>query len=262
MSANRTLQIIGVIIIFASITAVAIFTQAAITSAVDINQPARTDVETDIAAISQTGGHIVEIPFSAGRQGTLFEYFTPSSVSIQTGDTVTWVNRDTVGHTVTSVAFNSDQIWPQTEESKGNSTFSHTFDRNGVYSYFCQIHPYMSGTVYVDAEETQRQLLSTVDTDVQNIIVEMPYDTAYHYNFDQGFFIPANTIVPAGARVTWINNDYVAHTATATDGSFDTTVLDPRESKSLVIDKEGRIAYYCRIHPWMQASLTVTSTGQ
>jgi len=94
---------------------------------------------------------------------------------------------------------------------------------------------------------------------LENIIVEMPAGSAYRYKFEQGFFIPANTYLSAGSRVTWVNHDYVAHTATATDGSFDTNVVDPRESKTLIISEPpGRIAYYCRIHPWMQASLTVT----
>lgn len=255
MSRNRILQVIGVIVIASSIVTVAAFAQSAV-----VGRPAETG-ETGVTTVSQTGGNTVAIPAGAGQQRTMFDYFSPSSISIPAGESVTWVNRDTVGHTVTSVAFNSGQIWPQSEESQGNSSFTHTFDRRGVYSYFCQIHPYMSGTVYVDAEETQRQLVSTVD-DLGNIIVEMPQDAAYHNNFDHGFFIPANTLVPAGARVTWINNDYVAHTATATDGSFDTAMLEPRESKTLVMDSEGRIAYYCRIHPWMQASLTVTPAEQ
>jgi plastocyanin len=169
-----------------------------------------------------------------------------------------------VGHTVTSVAFNSGQIWPQAEYNandksnmQGSPTYSHTFDRKGVYSYFCQIHPYMSGTVYVDSDETQRSLISTVDPSHNNIVIEMPQNAAYEAKFDQGFFIPANALVPAGSRVTWTNYDYVAHTATATDGSFDTDVVEPLESKTLVINEIGRMAYYCAIHPWMQGSLTV-----
>lgn len=250
MAWDRALQVAGVAIIVISIVAVTGFTQAA-KSPPDSGRSAGTNV----AGVSQ--GNTVEIPLGAGDRGTLFAYFSPDSIEIAAGDTVTWVNRDAVSHTVTSVAFNSGQIWPQADSGMGSPTFSHTFGKKGVYSYFCQIHPYMSGTVYVDSQETQRQLASTTDASRGNIVVEMPQGSAYEYKFDQGFFIPANAFVPVGSRVTWVNNDYVAHTATGADGSFDTKIVEPRESKTLVVDQTGRIAYYCRIHPWMQASLTV-----
>jgi plastocyanin len=298
---NKALQIAGIAIIAASILVLFPITQSAARSSggsayyqqvaksyynsdqktnVQASGVFSTDPGPSLSSSSASGlnsqhVHSVEIPFSAGRKGTLFDYYFPSSISVKTGETVRWENRDAVMHTVTSVAFNSGQIWPQSPrtsptttaaEDKDNgqttseksSVFSHTFDRKGVYSYFCQIHPYMSGTVYVDAEETQRRLTSTDNPRIENLIVEMPQDAAYHYKFEQGFFIPANALATAGSRITWVNKDYVAHTATATDGSFDTEVVDPLESKSLVINEVGRIAYYCDIHPWMQASLTMT----
>ncbi len=162
-------------------------------------------------------------------------------------------------YTVMSVAFNSSAIYPKDSEEE-SSTFNFTFDRPGVYSYFCQIHPHMSGTVYAGTEETQRRLVSVNHYPIKNTIIEMPYDTAYNNKFEQGFFIPANTYVESNSRVTWVNNDYVSHTATATDNSFDTQEIQPRESKTLTISQgPKRIAYYCQIHPWMQASLTISS---
>jgi len=203
----------------------------------------------------QSSSLTVQIPSGAGKPNNLFEYFEPSSIHIKKGDTITWINKDTVSHTVTAARLNSGLIWPELS-TLGKSNYSHTFDHSGVYSYFCQIHPYMSGTVYVDTEETQRQLVST-SGDKVNIIVEMPMGTAYE-NYYNHYFIPANTIVPIGGTITWINNDYVPHTATAADNSFDTKIIDPFGSKSMVFNNEGRIAYYCKIHPWMQASITVT----
>jgi plastocyanin len=207
---------------------------------------------------NQTQSHFtVQIPFGAGKPANLFEYYTPSSIHIKKGDSITWINNDAVSHTVTAARLNSGLIWPQ-ESKEGKSDFSHTFDQSGIFSYFCQIHPYMSGTVYVDVEETQRQLISTIDDNKVNVIVEMPMGTAYE-NYYNHYFIPANAFVQVGGTITWINNDYVPHTATAADNSFDTKTIDPFGSKSLVFTNEGRIAYYCKIHPWMQASITVTS---
>jgi len=207
--------------------------------------------------INQRQNHFnIEIPFGAGKPANLFEYYTPSSIHIKKGDSITWVNNDAVSHTVTAAQLNSGLIWPQGSKF-GISNFTYTFDNSGIISYFCQIHPYMSGTVYVNVTETQRELVSTIGDKV-NVFVEMPIDTAYENYYDH-YFIPANTFVPIGGTITWVNNDYVPHTATAADNSFDTKIIVPFGSKSLEFTNEGRIAYYCKIHPWMQASITVTS---
>lgn len=50
----------------------------------------------------------------------------------------------------------------------------------------------------------------------------------------RGFaFSPGNLQVPVGATVTWTNGDDVPHTATATDGSWDTGTLDKGQKKSI-----------------------------
>lgn len=58
--------------------------------------------------------------------------------------TVTWINEDTVLHTVTSLtnSFDSQMIAP------GNS-FVHTFYDSGYYDYYCTLHPYMTGAVNI-----------------------------------------------------------------------------------------------------------------
>lgn len=72
--------------------------------------------------------------------------FSPSSVSVRAGQTVTWVNQDSATHDVTSTGgpaqFASGPL------AQGQS-FSQTFSAPGTYSYFCSIHPQMTGTVTV-----------------------------------------------------------------------------------------------------------------
>jgi plastocyanin len=201
----------------------------------------------------------VRIVLGAGEPKTVPLPFSPGSLVVHTGDTVKWINQDNVAHTVTSTYFNSGMISPNAASSNSSSTFTHKFDKSGTYSYFCQIHPYMSGTIYVDVQETQRQLVSTNHPGQNNLAIEMPRNAAYQNNFGP-YFIPANAIIPSGSRVTWVNHDFIAHTATAGDAiSFDTEAVLPTESKTLIVNGTGRIAYYCEIHPWMQASLTIVS---
>ena len=70
--------------------------------------------------------------------------FTPADISVAPGTTVTWTNNDDVAHTVTA----SDNAFGSTALETGNS-FSFTFTQPGTYTYFCSIHPFMTGRVTV-----------------------------------------------------------------------------------------------------------------
>ena len=76
----------------------------------------------------------------------------------------------------------------------------------------------------------------------------------------QGFsFNPAHITVKRGTRVTWINRDMTKHTATASNGAFDSGILRPGQSYSHTFKTAGRTnKYHCEIHPFMRGSVTVT----
>ncbi len=70
--------------------------------------------------------------------------YSPNPLDVEIGQTVTWVNDDSVIHTVTSTDGTFDSNILQRAQ-----TFSHTFDREGRYPYYCTLHPTMVGTVSV-----------------------------------------------------------------------------------------------------------------
>jgi plastocyanin len=70
-------------------------------------------------------------------------------------------------------------------------------------------------------------------------------------------FEPGNLEVPAGARVTWTNDDAAPHDATARDGYWETERLSEDESDSLELARPGTYDYYCSIHPGMKARVVV-----
>ena len=70
--------------------------------------------------------------------------FTPQALTVHPGTKVTWVNKDDVPHTVTSVDKKFGSRALDTDEQ-----FSFTFSAPGTYSYFCSIHPHMTGKVIV-----------------------------------------------------------------------------------------------------------------
>src|SRR3954463_12579134 len=71
-------------------------------------------------------------------------FFSPASVTIAVGDTVTWHNTGQAPHNATGDggSFSTPTI------NHGESA-SHTFDSAGTFSYICTIHPNMKGTVRV-----------------------------------------------------------------------------------------------------------------
>jgi plastocyanin len=70
-------------------------------------------------------------------------------------------------------------------------------------------------------------------------------------------FGPPSLSVAAGTTVTWTNADGAAHTATADDGSFDSSSIAPGATFSQAFETAGTFAYHCSIHPNMTATIQV-----
>jgi plastocyanin len=70
--------------------------------------------------------------------------FSPMSLQVTAGTTVTWTNLDPEPHTIHSVddAFRSGAL-------DQNDSFTFKFDKPGTYRYVCSIHPQMVATVVV-----------------------------------------------------------------------------------------------------------------
>jgi len=74
----------------------------------------------------------------------------------------------------------------------------------------------------------------------------------------KGFsFQPDVLKVKVGAKVTWTNDDTVAHTVTADTNSFASGNLQPGGSFSFTFTRPGTYAYHCSIHPSMHGSVVV-----
>lgn len=89
------------------------------------------------------------------------EWYAPTKISIKLGDTITWINDDREGHTVTSGKGSGRFGWMSDDYGTVDGYFdsgrflpgdswSFTFDRIGNIPYFCTIHPWMEGIVVVE----------------------------------------------------------------------------------------------------------------
>jgi uncharacterized membrane protein len=74
-------------------------------------------------------------------------------------------------------------------------------------------------------------------------------------------FQPAELTVHPGETVEFKNEDIVAHTVTADDGSFDSGLIQPGSSWKMTVQKTGTLAYHCTPHPNMKATLVTSSGG-
>ncbi|GAB4442596.1 MAG: hypothetical protein OHK0015_41400 [Chloroflexi bacterium OHK40] len=61
-------------------------------------------------------------------------------------------------------------------------------------------------------------------------------------------FEPIEIRIKAGTTVLFPNNGQKQHSATAVDGSFDTGLYGPGETRSLTFDTPGSFRYYCVLH--------------
>jgi plastocyanin len=75
------------------------------------------------------------------------------------------------------------------------------------------------------------------------------------------YFSPGSITVEPGTTVTWVNQGQAPHTATQTDGAFDSGTLQPGESYSYTFNQAGTYAYYCQIHPDMTGTIVVSGGG-
>lgn len=72
-------------------------------------------------------------------------------MSVAVGTTVTWINEDSVFHTITSGSSNGTTATPNGEfdscEVQTGETYAHTFDTPGTFDFYCTLHPWMIGQI-------------------------------------------------------------------------------------------------------------------
>ena len=70
-------------------------------------------------------------------------------------------------------------------------------------------------------------------------------------------YTPWQVYAHVGDTIEWMNDDIVAHTATARNGDWD-VMVQPNGKASVTLKSAGTIDYYCRLHPNMGGSIAVS----
>ncbi|MGB7953235.1 MAG: plastocyanin/azurin family copper-binding protein [Candidatus Nitrosopolaris sp.] len=148
MSTQKSIAILGIVAVIALGASLGSLPYALV-SAQQTNSSSTTSTNS-------TGGNSVSIVPNASTLAN--KAFAPNPLNAKVGDTVTWTNKDTIFHTVTSGTgpsdtthgkeFDSGLSGPTALTTQGK-TFSHKFMTAGEFPYFCQLHPTMVGKVVV-----------------------------------------------------------------------------------------------------------------
>jgi plastocyanin len=111
---------------------------------------------TATAAIPAYAAEEIAADITQGSSSKTLDAFSPNPANVHIGDIVTWTNRDSIPHTVTS-GINGRPDGRFDSSPNFNplilplAAFSHTFTESGGYPYYCSLHPNMIGTVIVAA---------------------------------------------------------------------------------------------------------------
>ena len=73
-------------------------------------------------------------------------FFTPGTVTVKAGTTVTWTNKDDIPHGIGA----TNNAFPKSKALDTDDSYSFTFTTPGTYQYFCYLHPKMVGSIVVE----------------------------------------------------------------------------------------------------------------
>ncbi len=196
-------------------------------------------------------------PPAAGGVTIADNSFTPATLTVTVGSTVTWANSGALPHTVTDAAGSFDSGILLAAE-----TYSRTFTTAGTFAYLCTIHPEMTGTVTVLGEDGTAPPPADPLPDPAGS-ADPPRDAAgpSSVSIVDNDYRPSRLSVAAGSTLTWVNNGDLPHTVTDAGGSFDSGILMPGDGYRRTFSDPGTYSYLCTIHPEMTATITVTAGG-
>jgi plastocyanin len=98
------------------------------------------------ASASGGGGCGRPVTDATGTTITIRQFcFGPTILRVAPGETVTWINKDVVPHTVVG----ANAVWGDFSTLKRHAQVTYRFIRSGVYPYVCTYHPGMVGAVVV-----------------------------------------------------------------------------------------------------------------
>jgi len=176
----------------------------------------------------------------------------PAEVTIDPGQSVTFINLDDDEHTATGIGFDTGKLNPGDWQTV-------TFETSGEAPFVCQFHSEMTGMVTVTGDVAASPVASPVASPLALTPVTddgaAPAAEATVSIVDFAFDAPELEIA-VGTTVTWTNDGQALHTVTGTFA--DSGVIQSGETFSFTFTEAGTFDYACQLHPQMTGQVVVT----
>lgn len=220
-------------------------------------------VSSSASSPGGTGGGPGGTP-SAPESGTVRmsgRAFSPASISVRAGGTITFANDDDRAHTVTARdgSFDSGVLG-------AGGRWSRTFRAAGTFRYLCAIHPDMTGTVTVPsasgavpppAPAAPRPAPATPAAAPAPAPPAGGGPANVRVNVIDFAFSPARATARVGDSVSWVSTGVAPHTVTAAGAPFGISMLAAGATYRWVAARTGTWSYVCAFHPQMTGTLVV-----
>ena len=117
----------------------------------DINFEDGSEEISQVETVKETETMII-MPVKAARPdcGPNDECYIPSKMTVKPGETVFWKNQDAAFHSVTSGFYDDPDGLFDSELLDPEDIFSYKFTEEGIYDYYCTLHPWMKGIILVE----------------------------------------------------------------------------------------------------------------
>lgn len=176
--------------------------------------------------------------------------FLPSSITIDPGTTVTFLNDDDRDHTVTA----TDLSYDSGIMNPGDS-YQRVYSTPGTFEFFCAIHPDMVATVVVNGADGEPPPPPPPPD-------PPPPPPPGDIEIIDFAFSPDVISVTPGTTLTFVNAGAALHTVTAVDGSFDSGLMTSGQTYARSFDAAGTYNIFCTLHPAMTATVLVAEAGE
>lgn len=207
----------------------------------DVNDDHGGDRDDDSAA--QTA---LAQPVGANEIRIIDERYVPNTITIEAGESVTFVNADDDEHTATGPGFDTGKMLP-------GERVTITFDKPGTFDFVCQFHPEMRGQVIV--ERNGSPVASPVASPASGTPAAQAAGSGIEIDIIDFAFEQSTLTVAPGTTVTWTNTGVAPHTVSGLPE--DSGTIEPGGSFSYTFTEAGTFDYQCAFHPQMVGQVIV-----
>ena len=172
--------------------------------------------------------------------------YAPAAITIEAGQTVTWVNKDTDPHVTVSAPGAPEAF---TLPNFAGKSASFKFTKPGVYVYYCVDHATYNARLHRTVARKEADLYPLAMEGL--IVVKGPgfagTPTAT-VKISGGAYSPDVAVVQAGGKVIWANGDNDAHAVVMVGADVPKLELAAGKSQAATFPKPGVYFFYCDRH--------------